>query len=177
MIYGMPPPPANIRKLEQVFGLPIATPDPTRGHKGIVVLDRKWVNKNLIVEWFPIIGMRCVHQYMAAALYQALAEIDQHPDETLREYFKLRQCGTFVARTVGWKEGNPLSTHALGIAIDINWNDNPWGKSTGTILGVPEIIEAFKRAGFTWGGDFKNKKDLMHFQYCHLSIILPRTES
>jgi hypothetical protein len=33
-----------------------------------------------------------------------------------------------------------------------------WGK-------IPEwVVKAFKDEGWTWGGDFKSRKDLQHFQ-------------
>ena len=56
-----------------------------------------------------------------------------------------------------------LSTHAFGIAIDLNnhkacWQCNPETQH-------PFIVEAFKERGFVWGGDFPEPYiDPMHFQ-------------
>lgn len=54
------------------------------------------------------------------------------------------------------------STHSWGIAIDLEPQSNPLG-SRGKMH--PRIIEIFKKHGFVWGGDFKYRKDPMHFQY------------
>jgi len=55
-----------------------------------------------------------------------------------------------------------ISTHAWGIAVDLNPKQNPLG-TKGLIH--PGIVEKFKEVGFEWGGDWK-RKDPMHFQYC-----------
>lgn len=80
--------------------------------------------------------------------------------------------------------GSRLSGHARGIAIDINPVQNPWTSQartepnegvafdnpaervagvTGIILPGSAVIEAFKKRGWKWGGDWKNLKDYQHF--------------
>ena len=59
-----------------------------------------------------------------------------------------------------------LSTHAYGIAIDLDPDRNglgvKWEKDKGM---MPEaIVEIFERHGWTWGGRWKNRPDPMHFQ-------------
>jgi len=55
------------------------------------------------------------------------------------------------------------STHSWGIAIDVEPEKYPLGSTER----LPEkVIECFTRAGFTYGGDFKGRKDPMHFQLC-----------
>jgi hypothetical protein len=81
-----------------------------------------------------------------------------------------------------------LSAHALGIAIDINPEQNPWvnGADTappkgqafdrpskrqsahrrgqpGIIMPGDVVVTAFKRQGWKWGGDWSSKKDYQHF--------------
>jgi hypothetical protein len=57
-----------------------------------------------------------------------------------------------------------LSTHAWGIAIDLNPETNQTG-TRGDM--APEIITIFQKFGFVWGGDWKGAtRDPMHFQYC-----------
>ena len=54
-----------------------------------------------------------------------------------------------------------LSTHAFGLAVDINPGDNPYGESSTNI--PPDFIQAMKRRGWVWGGDWA-EPDPMHFQ-------------
>ena len=57
---------------------------------------------------------------------------------------------------------NNLSNHALGIAIDIDPENNPLGAKVGKMPTI--VIDAFKKQGFKWGGDYKGRKDWMHFE-------------
>jgi D-alanyl-D-alanine carboxypeptidase len=62
------------------------------------------------------------------------------------------------------RTGSKLSTHAWGIAIDLNPETNAQGTAGNMNTGV---IEIFREAGFEWGGDWTGKtKDPMHFQFC-----------
>jgi peptidoglycan LD-endopeptidase CwlK len=71
-----------------------------------------------------------------------------------------------------------LSMHARGMAIDINPKQNPYVKNgnsspagsnyeintDGTISPESQLVKAFKKRGWTWGGDWKNLKDYQHFE-------------
>jgi hypothetical protein len=62
------------------------------------------------------------------------------------------------------RTGTKLSTHAWGIAIDLNPETNQQG-TAGDI--DPAVIAIFRGAGFKWGGDWTGKtRDPMHFQFC-----------
>lgn len=55
------------------------------------------------------------------------------------------------------------STHAWGIAIDLNASGNRMGRPGNMPSG---IVAVFEEAGFTWGGRWSGKSlDPMHFQY------------
>lgn len=70
-----------------------------------------------------------------------------------------------------------ISQHAYGRAIDINPWQNPWESprakpgtqgpyvpgTLGTIQRNGPVVRAFKRRGWTWGGDWK-VKDYQHFE-------------
>lgn len=66
--------------------------------------------------------------------------------------------GCFVNRNK--RGGSNPSTHAWGIAIDINASANPMGSSV-TNAGQQKLAEVFNKYGF-----YQLPNDLMHFQYC-----------
>ncbi len=56
------------------------------------------------------------------------------------------------------------STHAWGIAIDL---DAPWNPFGQTSFGMrEEVVQCFEDEGFVWGGRWRPRPDAMHFQYC-----------
>ena len=73
---------------------------------------------------------------------------------------------------------NRLSNHAYGRAIDINPLLNPYVKEgivkphgatyrldePGTITSNSKITSFLKQRGWTWGGDWKDRKDYQHFE-------------
>ena len=62
------------------------------------------------------------------------------------------------------RTGTKLSTHAWGIAIDLNPETNLQG-TAGNM--DPAVIATFRDSGFEWGGDWQGKtRDPMHFQFC-----------
>ena len=62
------------------------------------------------------------------------------------------------------RTGSKLSTHAWGIAVDLNPATNAQGSAGDMDAGVVEIFHA---AGFTWGGSWAGRvRDPMHFQFC-----------
>jgi hypothetical protein len=62
------------------------------------------------------------------------------------------------------RTGTKLSTHAWGIAIDLNPEANQQGTAGNMDTSV---IAIFREAGFKWGGDWQGRtRDPMHFQFC-----------
>lgn len=70
--------------------------------------------------------------------------------------------------------GTGLSSHAYGSSIDINPGSNPQIQERHNTGGTyapgsdpksvtPAVVALFKKYGFKWGGDWKSKKDYMHF--------------
>lgn len=58
-----------------------------------------------------------------------------------------------------------LSCHASGTAIDLNATKHPLGKvGTFPTEKVPMIQALANKYGLKWGGDFKSRKDEMHFE-------------
>ena len=58
-----------------------------------------------------------------------------------------------------------LSCHSSGTAIDLNATKHALGKiGTFPAEKVPMIRALAKKYGLTWGGDYRNRKDEMHFE-------------
>jgi peptidoglycan hydrolase-like protein with peptidoglycan-binding domain len=68
--------------------------------------------------------------------------------------------------------GTAHSLHAFGIAVDYNWNSNPFRADGKLITDMPSTmvatVKAIRTKGgarvFRWGGDFTRVKDAMHFE-------------
>lgn len=74
-------------------------------------------------------------------------------------------CVEFRRVSGSWK----LSTHAWGIAIDLDPESNARGVDVdktrfGSTAGGRRVVEVFERRGFVWGGKFSTP-DAMHFQF------------
>lgn len=94
-------------------------------------------------------------------------------------------CSAFNFRKISYS--NKLSNHAKGMAIDINPLYNPYVKMVDDFLSIEPAASAeyvdrskafpykidhedpcykiFMKHGFSWGGDWENRKDYQHFEY------------
>jgi peptidoglycan hydrolase-like protein with peptidoglycan-binding domain len=78
--------------------------------------------------------------------------------------------GGYNCRLITGGKGHSL--HAYGIAVDYNWNANPFRADGKLITDMPQkmvaAIKTIRTAGgatvFRWGGDYKSVKDAMHFE-------------
>jgi hypothetical protein len=106
------------------------------------------------------VKLRCA--YLAAPLLVAFAE-DFHELIEPIDGGALDDWG-YCYREVRQVPGK-LSNHASGSAIDLNASRHPLGKA-GTFPAekVPMIQALAKKYGLVWGGDYKNRKDEMHFE-------------
>ena len=68
----------------------------------------------------------------------------------------------FTARTVSGSRS--ISYHAFGAAIDVNSRTNPTAEALVTDM-PPWYVDAWRRAGFCWGGDWIGGKDPMHYSW------------
>lgn len=71
-----------------------------------------------------------------------------------------KTAGTYVKRKIKGSEN--WSNHAFGGAIDINSQENGFGRGRGTI--PPVLVAAFDSVGFRWGGRYRGRTDPMHFE-------------
>jgi hypothetical protein len=104
----------------------------------------------------------------AAHLEAVAAEIANFPTAVRRAAFPV--AGTYSCRPV--KDTGRLSMHAYGAAIDLNLKySNYWLWEAKGAVNIPyrnrmphEIVDAFERHGFIWGGRWYHY-DTMHFEY------------
>ncbi len=90
----------------------------------------------------------------------------------------------FPIYSAGGYRSNEHSEHGLGLAIDLNPTENAemvydgsgnlvptgnWfytpGENDYSIPADSELVAIFRSYGFGWGGDWRSKKDYMHFSY------------
>lgn len=68
--------------------------------------------------------------------------------------------------------GSKTSLHAHGIALDVNWNTNPYRTDGRLVTDMPpKMVADVKRIRtkggvrvWGWGGDYRGAKDAMHFE-------------
>lgn len=88
--------------------------------------------------------------------------------ETVRRGYPLRQvsCGGFASRPMKYTNGtfsHTPSNHSWGLAIDLNWDRNGFGKSASH--DIPQWVgELWSAWGFSWGG-WWGTPDWMHFEF------------
>jgi hypothetical protein len=70
------------------------------------------------------------------------------------------------------RDSTSISEHARGTAIDINAVHNPMGSTLRTDMPwwVPVVA---KKWGLRWGGDYRTRKDAMHFEYIGTIDAIP----
>lgn len=106
------------------------------------------------------------HKKAAPALKAALDEIWKHYGRDQRAIDKLGisvYSGAYNPRFIRGST-TKWSNHAYGAAIDINAEHNGFGTGHGN---MPQpVIDAFKRQGARWGGDYSHRSDPMHFEFC-----------
>ncbi len=163
---GCPVPPEDLRYLTLSFigfdGLP---------HTGEMVVHADYapgivaIFEELFVSKFPIEEMRIVEPRDA---------VPPHFGDT-------NNPSSFVCRKV--TGGSRFSEHASGLAIDINPFQNPYVRGQAVIPAISpsfgdrswersgmiqpnsQVVGAFTRIGWKWGGNWKSLKDYQHFSH------------
>jgi hypothetical protein len=115
-------------------------------------------------------GKQCpfivIHKKCADSLTRILGKIwdavgkDPGAIETLHYN---RYSGSFVYRPM--REGQSLSMHAYGVAIDWDAEENPFHSTKHLFQSDSLIVTKFKEENWIWGGDWSvGSIDAMHFQ-------------
>jgi len=124
--------------------------------------DPGWASKHLVTirspkfRTLPRFNVRC-HRLVAeeiSVILQEIATAEISLSKSLIESYD----GCWVHRKQ--RGGQKLSTHALGIAIDLNAFRNALGE---TPCQSEAMVKCFTRRGWVWGGTW-NRPDGMHFQ-------------
>lgn len=88
----------------------------------------------------------------------------------IKHNYRTRQHDTGAYNCRKITGGSNYSLHAYGIAVDLNWQSNPYGEHliTDMPIAMIEDIEAVRtKSGhrvFRWGGRYSGNKDAMHFE-------------
>lgn len=101
-----------------------------------------------------------LHKKVVVVMEDALKEILELVGEEKLQELKWNYLGDALAFRKK-KDGRELSTHAWGIALDLNPILGPFAKPCKSYPMV--IVNAFERRGFVWGGRWA-RQDGMHFQ-------------
>lgn len=116
------------------------------------------------VELVQGVRVQCHRQVVTAV--QALGRVF----EAHRYVVRASDTGAYNCRPI--TNGSGHSLHAFGIAIDVNWNSNPFRKDNVLVTDMPKVmVENVKRIRtmsgaqvWGWGGDYRSVKDAMHFE-------------
>lgn len=134
--------------------------------------DVEWERENLSTFQLPyplrlswdkdtLVSTVTAHKLVGEYICDALDEIGQYNGGWYLDKFGYNRFGGIY--NPRFKRGiDELSTHAWGIAIDLNPHLGPLGEESK----MPDfIVKAFTNRGFVWGGVFP-RPDGMHFQAC-----------
>ena len=105
---------------------------------------------------------RC-HKLMASLFQEALTKVHEAGFDTC-----FRPYGGIYARRAQRGTRSFPSTHSWGIAIDGDSETeiDPDAYKLGSNVRMPdEVVRIFTDLGFFYGGDFKHRRDPMHYQF------------
>ncbi|MDQ3538208.1 MAG: M15 family metallopeptidase, partial [Actinomycetota bacterium] len=122
-----------------------------------VVQDPRWTAEHIVTARVPILGLVRCHRTLVPALRGALRELRQRNLTSMID--PAGYAGCHNARLTS--SGDQVSRHAWGVAIDLNYPDNPVGQAS---TQDPRLVEVMERWGFTWGGRWL-VPDPAHFEY------------
>ncbi len=118
-----------------------------------------------MVNWtVPMSGGRVVKVHERAHPAFQLVSQNLAARQAEGKYYNVRIASSFVWRRIGGSYR--MSTHAFGTTIDINWDTNPYRSDNKLVTDMPGwFVDAWRDAGFCWGGDWLYIKDTMHFSW------------
>ena len=110
-----------------------------------IEIDPGWVEANIVEGDLSILGSVRCHRSLLGPLGRAMRSLT---DDNLGHLVDPGAfAGCWSPRRIA--DGEPLSRHAWGIAVDLNIDGNPRGSFSSQ---DPRLVEAMRSNGFTWGG-------------------------
>ncbi len=143
--------PSGLDEIILVFG---SLDDSAFEQKNIVTFDLPY---SLLFDDKPVTRSRC-HKLLVDNFKKVFLDIKAAGLENVVKNYG----GIYAPRPIRGHPSHP-STHSWGIAIDLEPEKFPLGSQARF---PDDIITIFRNAGFFYGGDFKSRKDPMHFQFC-----------
>ena len=113
----------------------------------------------------PMVHGVLIHQKIAGALsavFNEIWELSGHDQHKVDATGLSDWGGCFNIRNIAGS--NNWSNHSWACAVDISPSTNGFTFTPGTTIAHP-VIDAFKRQGALWGGDYSGRKDPMHFEF------------
>jgi hypothetical protein len=84
--------------------------------------------------------------------------------EATDELYNIKPASTGAYNCRAIRGTNSPSNHSWGLAVDINWNDNPMSYTFHSEI-PPAVVAMWNACGWYWGGFYQNRTDTMHFEY------------
>jgi D-alanyl-D-alanine carboxypeptidase len=110
-----------------------------------IEIDPEWAQDNITTATVPLLGeVRC-NTAMVEPLTAVMGELAAMNLGHLVDPAAFAGC--WVPRRI--TEGNSISKHAWGLAVDLNIGTNPRGSFS---TQDPRLVDLMRSAGFTWGG-------------------------
>jgi hypothetical protein len=117
-------------------------------------------------------GKHCTCRRATVALRAARVTVDvriaelvgliMRANEAQGYAYRAADTGAYNCRQIAGS--NRWSNHAWAIAVDENWQTNPFTSPLTT--DKPRwLVDRWNRYGFAWGGDYRGRKDAMHFEF------------
>lgn len=109
-------------------------------------------------------GKRVLIHRSALPAFQRVAQ-NLATEQTNGRFYPITSVAAFVPRTING--ARQISRHTFGVAVDINPGSNPFSSDPDRLISdMPDwFVDAWRDAGFCWGGDWETAKDPMHFSW------------
>lgn len=107
------------------------------------------------------VGGTPVKTWVHRGIAPLVAEGLRRTEDEIR--YDVRMLGGYCSRSI--RGSRSPSNHSWGLAIDINWDKNPMVSGRLVTDMSAQMVAMWKSLGFAWGGDYRTRKDAMHFEF------------